>query len=396
MQYSILHINRVIGRISCFRDFHLFHKCLSGKLTYPGTVGNADDELFMEDRLEEKINHPIGTRPGLEKRKKMPAKKELELQQRKYIKRKIIEKKERALYGEKMPRLLTWAARLQIIYLNKTDPAYWTPDMLAESFPVSKHGVIRILKQNHIPLDEEYIHEYDKGVYMNWLRLKKAKQDFINGRTVDPEFRSIVESEKLSLMKNAAGSLTLPIPETSYLQVTQKTIAEKRRPKTKGEFSAILDNYEKDKETVKKEKKLKYIEFEDPDYVALLTGLSEMKDEEEIQEERYKEHTAQDKYEDTKLFYDEYEDNIDLDVSDLPVYKSRNKTQNFTHNRDELTENRKEGLNRQSTFLNRKQHFGRKNPSEEDKNENDFQKNIAKWVKESSRALDTNVKKIRK
>jgi len=62
------------------------------------------------------------------------------------VKAKILEKKEREYLEPKMPNLLTWAARAQIKHLNKKDPQYWTPDVLAQSFPVTKDIILKILR----------------------------------------------------------------------------------------------------------------------------------------------------------------------------------------------------------------------------------------------------------
>lgn len=52
---------------------------------------------------------------------------------------KIIEKK--YFKKPKEPNLLTWTAKEQLKYLNSMDPGLWTPEKLAESFPISVEGV---------------------------------------------------------------------------------------------------------------------------------------------------------------------------------------------------------------------------------------------------------------
>lgn len=64
----------------------------------------------------------------------------------KFLKEKIVEKKEKDFYGPKMPNLLTWAARAQIKYLNESDPENWTPKILAQSFPVTEDTILKILR----------------------------------------------------------------------------------------------------------------------------------------------------------------------------------------------------------------------------------------------------------
>jgi len=73
------------------------------------------------------------------------------LEHRAFLKQKIIETKLAKLHGKpKMPNLLTWAARAQITYLHKEDPIYWTPEVLADSFPATPAVIKEILRFDHL------------------------------------------------------------------------------------------------------------------------------------------------------------------------------------------------------------------------------------------------------
>ena len=65
------------------------------------------------------------------------------------LKKKIVERK-----YFKQPQevnLLTWKAKEQIRYLHSEFPDEWTPEVLAESFPVSLEGVHRLLGSGYVP-----------------------------------------------------------------------------------------------------------------------------------------------------------------------------------------------------------------------------------------------------
>lgn len=76
--------------------------------------------------------------------------------------------------------LLTWKAKEQIFQLRKTDPETWTPDRIAESFPISTEGVRRLLKRKWPPdLSgedvEEVIRKHDDEVRRRWVLLKVSR-----------------------------------------------------------------------------------------------------------------------------------------------------------------------------------------------------------------------------
>lgn len=73
--------------------------------------------------------------------------------------------------------LLTWKAKEQIFQLRQSDPETWTPEQLAESFPISIEGVKRLLKSKWPPAptgddEEEVIRRHDDEVRRRWILLK--------------------------------------------------------------------------------------------------------------------------------------------------------------------------------------------------------------------------------
>lgn len=265
-----------------------------------------------------------------------------------------------------------------------------------------------------------------------------------------------MESKKLGLMKNAAGSRSLPQPGINQLLLTQAAIAEKQKPKTNGEFSKILKEYREDKESLKQEeKKMKQIGLEDPEYVALLTDISSLNAEGIDEEDESDEGITVGDSDDNKIFYDEFEDNLEINVHreedgnmklDQHVNLSENssiktnegeympkggaiviediahqtrehndsiredhiktdQTKQFVRHRvKENNRNKNEGFktHRQFNQLDKRQqveqHRAKENTSDfiqtSDGAKNiEFKKNITKWIKESSKTMDNNLKK---
>ncbi|ELU07824.1 hypothetical protein CAPTEDRAFT_193197 [Capitella teleta] len=131
------------------------------------------------------------------------------------VKRKIIQRK---YFKEPQEmNLLTWDAKEQIRYLHAEFPDEWGVDQLAESFPVSPEGVVRLLKSKWVPRNLQDLIKHDKRVQDNWKALKSgygttniAKEDLA----------------KYQLMAHASGIASLPQPEQDLL----KFPSEERSP----------------------------------------------------------------------------------------------------------------------------------------------------------------------
>ncbi|XP_028158179.1 uncharacterized protein LOC114351240 [Ostrinia furnacalis] len=99
-------------------------------------------------------------------------------------------------FKENMPNLLTWSEKEQIRHLANTEPDEWTPERLAESFPVTASTVKKILKYPWKPATEERIARHDASVMRNWRELKEGslsiseeiRQHFLkfSDRTIPP------------------------------------------------------------------------------------------------------------------------------------------------------------------------------------------------------------------
>ncbi|CAH0687759.1 unnamed protein product [Spodoptera exigua] len=86
-------------------------------------------------------------------------------------------------FKEHMPNLLTWSEKEQIRHLASSEPDEWTPEKIAESFPVSVPFVKKLLKYPWKPATEERIARHDASVMRNWKELKEGSLD------IPPELR---------------------------------------------------------------------------------------------------------------------------------------------------------------------------------------------------------------
>lgn len=205
---------------------------------------------------------------------------------RQITKNRILKRKERAQLGPKEPNILTWAARAQIRFLHAQDPYQWTPEVLADSFPVSKEAIISILKSKRLPEDENEIEKHDRKVHRNWLKLKselESKKD----TDINLEGRTHIDN-RLSKMINAAGIPSLPVPAADKIVMTKKRLVEKLHPKVVGPFSSIISDFkaqfEKENEkSVGVTEKPHKIAFSigDEEAMKLLSSISEVGDRKE-------------------------------------------------------------------------------------------------------------------
>ncbi|KAG0419222.1 hypothetical protein HPB47_004278 [Ixodes persulcatus] len=73
--------------------------------------------------------------------------------------------------------LLTWAAKQQIHHLHTLDPEEWSPERIAECFPISAQGARKLLKTQFLEATPERIREHDLGVSLKWKALKEGRFD---------------------------------------------------------------------------------------------------------------------------------------------------------------------------------------------------------------------------
>ncbi|CAD0202245.1 unnamed protein product [Chrysodeixis includens] len=86
-------------------------------------------------------------------------------------------------FKENMPNLLTWSEKEQIRHLASTEPDEWTPEKIAESFPVTAPVVKKLLKYPWKPATAERIARHDASVMRNWKELKEGSPN------IPPEIR---------------------------------------------------------------------------------------------------------------------------------------------------------------------------------------------------------------
>lgn len=93
------------------------------------------------------------------------------------LKKKIVHKIIERKYYKKPQEtgLLTWDAKEQIRFLHNEYPNEWTIDRLAESFPTSREGVIKILKSRFQPKSLAEIVKHDERVQNHWKELQDGK-----------------------------------------------------------------------------------------------------------------------------------------------------------------------------------------------------------------------------
>ncbi|KAG6441571.1 hypothetical protein O3G_MSEX001892 [Manduca sexta] len=77
-------------------------------------------------------------------------------------------------FKENLPNLLTWSEKEQIRHLASTQPDEWTPEKIAESFPVTAPIVKKLLKYPWKPATEQRIERHDASVMRNWKELKEG------------------------------------------------------------------------------------------------------------------------------------------------------------------------------------------------------------------------------
>ncbi|XP_014360593.2 uncharacterized protein LOC106712510 isoform X1 [Papilio machaon] len=87
------------------------------------------------------------------------------------LQHKIVKEK---YFKENMPNLLTWSEKEQIRHLATTQPDEWTPQRIAESFPVTVPVVKKLLKYPWKPATEQRIARHDASAMRNWRELKEG------------------------------------------------------------------------------------------------------------------------------------------------------------------------------------------------------------------------------
>lgn len=197
----------------------------------------------------------------------------MEMIERKRLKEIIIKKK---MFKKPNEKLLTWAAKEQIRFLNSEYPEEWPVDRLAESFPVSRDSIISILKSRYIPRNDAEIIRHDERVHKHWQMLKKLGKE--NGKgdggPIDPALNYLLESKKMKLLLHAGGHQSLPMPKQFRTQVRLAGLENKIiKP---GPFSKIVLSYEQ--KVAEKSEKLKSEDDQKTDNMQQTPALLDVQD----------------------------------------------------------------------------------------------------------------------
>ncbi|OQV12090.1 hypothetical protein BV898_13649 [Hypsibius exemplaris] len=227
-----------------------------------GYDGNAASErlqstprktiFFREEERPDYIEHEFEEQDlsFLEDRQKWQPRDRTQLERK-----RILRQENREQYPP-APNLLVWAARQQIKYLYKQDPEQWSPERLAESFPISVEDAKRLVRSKaRFEPDADRIKRIDLQVRERWKALKTGK----GGDIVTSEQRKLFQEGKLSEVQ-AGVNLSFPLPPPpeepfklppppigpftnmikSYIEEQQKTMARKQQIVASPERPALL------------------------------------------------------------------------------------------------------------------------------------------------------------
>ncbi|CAH2049266.1 unnamed protein product, partial [Iphiclides podalirius] len=86
------------------------------------------------------------------------------------LQHKIVKQK---YFKDNLPNLLTWSEKEQIRHLATAHPDEWTPERIAESFPVTAQVAKKLLKYPWKPATDERIARHDASALRNWKDLKE-------------------------------------------------------------------------------------------------------------------------------------------------------------------------------------------------------------------------------
>lgn len=116
----------------------------------------------------------------------------------------IIKKKMKRLNGEKHTyfNLLTWDAKEQIKYLHLQDPEFWTPEKIADSYPISEENVKKLLKSKWSPKTLDDLANHDQKVIDNWRSLTESSEP--RGPAINI-YEELKETNRMALLKYACG-----------------------------------------------------------------------------------------------------------------------------------------------------------------------------------------------
>lgn len=185
-------------------------------------IEDSEDAEDFHDWVEDRLHNPNFNQAILSEEEKLKQKTKFKVIERKYFKK------------SQEINLLTWDAKEQIRFLSNEYPDEWTVDRLSESFPVSRDGVVKLLKSQFRPKSLEEVVKHDRRVQKNWKQLKEGKRKgMLAGGPIISRYEEI--------LKNAAGNPSLPMPDLNRLLLSSgKTRTRHDKP---GAFLSIVKDY---------------------------------------------------------------------------------------------------------------------------------------------------------
>ncbi|XP_026750016.2 uncharacterized protein LOC113510708 [Galleria mellonella] len=201
-------------------------------------------------------------------------------------------------FKENMPNLLTWSEKEQIRHLATTQPGEWTPERIAESFPVTVPVVKKLLKYPWKPASEQRIARHDASAMRNWKELKDGSLDIskdlrqhflkFSDRIIPPlnktSIKIDVTQEKMgefeSIIQRCAANEKCKVSDKENTEYTDKQGTENNDIKQKTDFKRVT----LDELTTRIKKRLEDgKEINEPDKIILNTvnsNISEVHSEE--------------------------------------------------------------------------------------------------------------------
>ena len=125
-------------------------------------------------------------------------------------------------------------------YLHQEYPEEWPVDRLAKSFPVSKEGVVKILKSKFVPKTVDEIIRHDERVTRNWKALTGGDKE--PDGPLASRYKQLVEDGKVWTLQHASGIRSMPMPNKSTYVPTVKL----KRDNSTGEpglFESMVKSY---------------------------------------------------------------------------------------------------------------------------------------------------------
>ncbi|XP_069138187.1 neugrin-like [Argopecten irradians] len=166
----------------------------------------------------------------------------MEKEHRQFVKQKILQKKNFPMPKEAF--VLTWEALEQMRFLNREFPEEWTIERLTESFPVSRHAAIKILKSGRSRPSQTEIIRHNRIVQRNLEALRSGNVE--GNELLMNTMRSLTESNKINLLNNSEGAKGLPMPtkEQSYPDMNKELSFEEKLAQLRVRpFTSILAKY---------------------------------------------------------------------------------------------------------------------------------------------------------